>query len=261
MNFLIVDDEEYNRMLFRTILTRWKAKFDEAADGQQAIDLIRENHYHMVFMDARMPVMDGPEATIRIRNELGKSQENLPVICISATHTLDDLKVFRQAGMNTFLPKPFTEKLLLDTIVKLADSGLKQADHSDATHPESPASHNTASQTINLDSLYHLAGNDRAFVKQLLLTFIESTEQGLQSLHEAIDKSDKPAIRELAHKISSPCKHIGADSLYANFKLMEEQAQQNDNLAALADLAGKSFHIFQGIKSALQEHLIKMEVQ
>ncbi len=261
MNFLIVDDEDYNRMLFKTILTRWKATYDEAADGHQALSLIRENHYHMVFMDARMPVMDGPEATRQIRNELGKSQENLPVICISATHTQDDLKTFREAGMNTFLPKPFTEKLLLDTIVKLADSGLKQQEVSASTAMESPETPGEPAHTVNLDSLYHLAGNDRAFVRQLLLTFIESTESGLQSLHEAIDKSDKPAIRELAHKISSPCKHLGADSLYANFKLMEELAQQNDNLAELTDLAGKSSHIFRDIKSALQEHLTKMEVQ
>ena len=59
LKILIVDDEEYNRLLFKTILDRWKVQYDEAGDGQTAIDLVKTNRYDMVFMDIRMPQLDG----------------------------------------------------------------------------------------------------------------------------------------------------------------------------------------------------------
>ncbi len=63
LNILIVDDEEYNRLLFKTILDRWDIKYSEAVNGQEAVEMVRNNKFDLVFMDSRMPVLDGLKAT------------------------------------------------------------------------------------------------------------------------------------------------------------------------------------------------------
>ena len=119
LKYLVVDDEAYNRLLFKTILNRWGATYYEAENGSKALEVIESEKIDLVFMDARMPVMDGLTATTAIRKQLGRSRDELPVIAISATHTSDDLGKYNMAGMNTFMPKPFTEKILLETIVSV----------------------------------------------------------------------------------------------------------------------------------------------
>ncbi len=124
LKILIVDDEEYNRLLFKTILDRWKVQYDEAGDGQTAVDMVKTNRYDMVFMDIRMPQLDGLLSTVFIRKDLNRSEAELPVIGISATHTAEDIQKYRDVGMNTFLAKPFTEKMLFDVM-----SSLLKTDH------------------------------------------------------------------------------------------------------------------------------------
>jgi signal transduction histidine kinase/CheY-like chemotaxis protein/HPt (histidine-containing phosphotransfer) domain-containing protein len=262
LKYLIVDDEEYNRLLFKTILNRWGATYYEAENGSKAIEILVSEKIDLVFMDARMPVMDGLKATETIRKELGKGRDELPVIAISATHTSDDLGKYNRAGMNTFMPKPFTEKILLETIVSvIGERAAWEEEVAVAAAVAGGEKAETAGEeaVINLESLYHLANNDLAFVRQLLVTFIESTAQGLENLAAAVEKADEKTAGEIAHKISSPCRHLGASLLYGQLKSIEELAQRHENMAILAELSAKTLREFQKIRKELEEHLAKME--
>ena len=117
LKILIVDDEEYNRLLFKTILNRWNIKYSEAVNGMEAIEMVKNNHFDLLFMDARMPGLDGLKATQIIREELKIKLRRLPVICISAASLNDDWEKYEKAGMNAFLEKPFTEEMLMTTIL------------------------------------------------------------------------------------------------------------------------------------------------
>lgn len=270
---LIVDDEVYNRMLFKTILTRWQVRFDEAGDGHSALEKLASGKYDLVFMDARMPGMDGIEAVKYIRNKLGISDKYLPIVGTSAVHSAVDMQTFRLHGMNGFLPKPFTEQMLLEIMTSIlgnhqlpeTDSILKEPEMmspADTTPGESgyqPIPKEEAStEDLNLTPLYHLANNDLSFVKQLLLTFIESTETGLSEIEQALNGGNMEAIRETAHKISSPCRHIGAISLHSLLKMIEEQTLNNKNIGILAQLTSESILEFLVIKKGLQKHLEKI---
>jgi CheY-like chemotaxis protein len=119
LKILIVDDEEYNRMLFKTILDRWKVGFREAENGIEALEMVRTERFDLLFMDVRMPGIDGLKATGFIREELGISGSAMPVVGISAACTNEDRLKYEKAGMNAFLPKPFTEAMLLTTILSV----------------------------------------------------------------------------------------------------------------------------------------------
>jgi signal transduction histidine kinase/CheY-like chemotaxis protein len=262
LKILIVDDEEYNRLLFKTILERWKVRYDEAGDGQTAVDLVKTNRYDMVFMDIRMPQLDGLMSTVFIRKELKRSEAELPVIGISATHTAEDIQKYRDVGMNTFLAKPFTEKMLLDVMSSLIKDDFTGSEpavtgEEQAVVPEKPL----ADADIDLSDLYHMANHDKPFIRIMLAQFIESTEKGLKEIAESIEKGEVRKAADTAHKISAPCKHVGAKVLYSNLKLIEKHNDQNDGLSEMKKLSMDSNKEFEVLKNILQVHLLKMSEQ
>ena len=123
------------------------------------------------------PGLDGLKATQIIREELKIKSEDLPVICISAASLNDDWEKYEKAGMNAFLEKPFTEEMLLTTILSVIR---------DVTAPcklQCRSSEMKNNQTImngriNLQNLFHISGGDEQFAKQMLVTFLETTTKG-----------------------------------------------------------------------------------
>ena len=103
---LVVDDHPVNRLLVKRVLQNsWpQAEILEAADGQQCLDMLARGPVDLVLMDMVMPVMDGIEATRRIRAEV--VWQHLPVLGLTANVNPVDLQAFREAGLNEVLLKP-----------------------------------------------------------------------------------------------------------------------------------------------------------
>ena len=85
--------------------------------------------------------------------------------------------------MNAFLPKPFSEEILLTTLISVVkDYG--PVNKIEQTVGEKADS--SVKDKINLDNLYHISGGDEQFVKQMLVSFIDSTKRGLEEMREAV---------------------------------------------------------------------------
>lgn len=255
LKMLIVDDEEYNRLLFKTILTRWKVSYQEAASGMEALDLLKSNKYDLLFMDARMPGIDGLKATQFIRDEMHITEAEMPVICISAATINDDWQKYRKAGMNAFLPKPFTEEMLLTTVMSVIK------DYSPVTRPvQSNETENKSSEKdkINLQNLYHISGGDDQFVKQMLVSFIDSTKKGLDDMQEAVRTGKLDSIADLAHKMLPPTRHVGATDLCNLLKKIEETVHNNDEKEDISLLTGESLLEFEAVSGLIKEHIAKI---
>lgn len=106
---LVVDDDLTNRMVVRLLMERRGYQTYEASSGQDALDLMMETDFDVVLMDLSMPVMDGFEATRRLRALPCKSAL-APVVALTAHTTQRDKDACVAAGMNGFLPKPFDAK-------------------------------------------------------------------------------------------------------------------------------------------------------
>jgi HPt (histidine-containing phosphotransfer) domain-containing protein len=92
----------------------------------------------------------------------------------------------------------------------------------------------------------------------MLNSFIETTEKGLVGLEHSISSGDLKMTLEIAHRISSPCRHVGADKLYSHLKMIEEQAKNHENMGILADLSKDIQSEFRQIKIGIQQHLEKL---
>lgn len=255
LKILVVDDEEYNRLLFKTIMTRWQIRYYEASNGMEALEILKSDHFDLLFMDARMPGIDGLKATQFIRNEMNITESEMPVICISAANVNDDWQKYKKAGMNAFLPKPFTEEMLLTTILSV----IKDYSYSSETEPvkEEEIQPDGASK-INLQNLYHISGGDEQFVKQMLLSFDESTEKGINEIQEAVASGRLELVSELAHKMLPPCRHIGALELCNLLRKIEENIQKKTELSDLDRLAKESLQEFEEVSRLVKEQITKI---
>ena len=107
-SILLVEDITPNQTIAKKFLSQMGIEVDVANDGQGAIDAFNSNSYDLIFMDCRMPVMDGYEATTIIRKvekEMGKAP--LPIIALTANASSDDRILCEQAGMNDVVTKPY----------------------------------------------------------------------------------------------------------------------------------------------------------
>lgn len=107
--FLIADDHPVNRLLARQVLKNaWpQSHVVEVADGQQAVDKLREQAFDLVLMDMVMPVMDGIMATQAIRCNLSGAARNVLILGLTANVNPQDLERFKAAGLNEVMLKPF----------------------------------------------------------------------------------------------------------------------------------------------------------
>lgn len=113
---LLVDDNEINRKVALGLLEPLRIQIDTAVNGKNALDMIVQNRYDLVFMDHMMPVMDGVEATRRLREMEGEYYQKLPVIALTANAMKEAQKLFQDAGMNGFVAKPIVMKQICQAI-------------------------------------------------------------------------------------------------------------------------------------------------
>jgi CheY-like chemotaxis protein len=113
---LVVDDEPVNRELAKIFLERVGLVVDTAEDGEEAIAMVRKASYSAIFMDMRMPKLDGLEATRRIR-EISESRST-PILAMTANVYGEDRAQCFAAGMNGFIAKPLDPGLFFPTLLQ-----------------------------------------------------------------------------------------------------------------------------------------------
>jgi len=109
--FLIVDDVSLNRELIKAMLSGIEDLIvDEAGDGKEAFEMFKSKpeRYSLILMDIQMPVMDGLEATMAIRELNNIHSKNIPIIALTAASLESEVKECLEAGMNDFIVKPMT---------------------------------------------------------------------------------------------------------------------------------------------------------
>ena len=127
MRVLVVDDHDINRRAIQLILQPLGCDIATAADGMAALKICENTAFDLIFMDVRMPELDGRETTRRIRAGNGPNAQ-VPVIAVTADTSPEDIAACTAAGMTYFVPKPITPPMLLGAITHVMTMGQAGSD-------------------------------------------------------------------------------------------------------------------------------------
>ena len=112
----MVEDQEDNRQIVRDLLTTTDYEVIEAENGEEALAAIAKQRPDLILMDIQLPVMDGYEATRRIKAD--PALRAIPIIAVTSYALSGDEEKARAAGCDDFVPKPFSPRQLLAKIQK-----------------------------------------------------------------------------------------------------------------------------------------------
>ncbi|MBN2486791.1 MAG: response regulator [Bacteroidales bacterium] len=229
ITFLVADDDEYNRRLLAFILKKWNVKFVMVTNGAELVAEFDKGRYDIILLDLRMPGMDGLQATKQIRGRKFENKPQVPIIALTATIAKDDIGRCKAAGIQSVILKPYTEAMLFShilNVLKIDASKLASAAESQVVlgHAEMFA------------SLYRLAGNDENFVHEMLDMFVRTSKEGVSAIEASLADGNINEVAELAHKIKTPCKHLGAGELAGLFKEIELKARNGSSVADIKPL-------------------------
>lgn len=238
---LLAEDNIVNQQVAKAMLAKLGLETVIVSNGAEALDLICDHHYDIILMDCQMPIMDGFTATTHIREQY-QARPHLPIIALTANATENDRINCLNAGMDDFLSKPYTLEQLRQKLLRwLPQDKLDRADTDNMniadTAPESaPAADNPP--VLNpalLNQIRELDTSDeKTLLHRILGAYLESADDYINQLEQAIAHQDADSLRRVAHTLKSSSANIGAESLSAIFRQMEVHGRaENIDAAAL----------------------------
>jgi len=256
---LLAEDNEINQQVAKEILEGAGLVVSLADDGQQAVNMVKENHYDAVLMDIQMPVMDGYQATREIREwelkaqgsklkgeesaeysdtsdqqPVASSQKPIPIIAMTAHAMAGDEEKSLQAGMNGHVTKPIDPDQLFATLQKWIQPTDKHA-------PIRQAATETVSQKPELpdslpgfdlaEGLNRLQGNQKLY-RKLLLDFGAKYTAVTAEIRNALDNGDLKQTHSLIHNLKGLAGNLAASELQAAAVEMEKLVKGDQKKAA-----------------------------
>ena len=242
MNFLIADDNEINRQFLHAVLSGPQHQISEAANGREAIALCRERHFDLIFMDIRMPEMDGIEATRKIKKLADHNPARTCIIALTADLQLKLQDRLLADGFAACLTKPISRQRLLD-IVERVQKGLcleieTQLDGADDDAP------------IDLEKALAATGGNRELLEKLSSMFTAELLQMLPEIMTALKAGDFDPIHQCAHKLRASAGYCGAKSVQHAAAELETAA-----IAMDSDRVGRAAENLQVESARLIAHL------
>ena len=218
---LVAEDVEINQHLIRHILESSGAQVVIARNGAEALEQIKKQNFACVIMDVQMPEMDGIQATVQIRKLEDPILSKIPIIALTANCQEEDLLKYEQAGMDDYLAKPIVEAQLIDAILSNSENGKYEAQDSITTD---------YNKLYDLTMIRSVSGGDEAFIKKMILLFMETVPQNVQELVDATGNKNWEQVAKMAHKLKSTIDSMGIRTLHEQIRRVEKQAKEGELL-------------------------------
>lgn len=212
VTLLLAEDHPVNQELVKGLLGREGAEVIIAEDGSQALEMLRNRPgIDLVLMDIHMPVMNGVEATRRIRSELERPQSGVPVIALTASVMNSDIALYRKSGMNDVLAKPFTR----ESLIRIVRNGLEgEFGEISAVPAEVSGDGPEAKNVVDMVELSEMVAGDRAMLLELLDLFLEQTPELRDDLLHALEEKRWADLAATAHKLKPTLRYVGMEEGY-----------------------------------------------
>ncbi|WP_296002641.1 PAS domain S-box protein [Rugamonas sp.] len=246
---LLVEDNTFNQQIALEMLEEVGAAVCLANNGAEALELLRQTDFDCVLMDVQMPLMDGLEATRRIRAD--PQLAHLRVLAMTATATSEDRVRCTDAGMNDFISKPIQPALMYQTIANWLPEREPLAGQARPRN-RAPAFKTTLAgdpAVIDLSVLAKLLGYHPQKVRKFAFKFLQSTQEGVSDMEASLARGEVQAVRELGHRIKSAARTVGAFGMADLCLALEELApgQSADEIARAQPIVAQLWNLLEQV--------------
>ena len=218
LRVLVAEDNRTNQMVIGKILERAGHNFKIVANGEEFLDVLKEESFDIALLDLHMPVMGGVEAA-KLSRFLSPGSSRMPIVALTADATPEARAECEEAGMDACLTKPIDTRKLFDLFEALIPAGVPVRRNPEGASPEAKeeAAPEGPEDPPCLDPRYlqelsDLGGNSD-FVVRLAWTFLKGSKEKVRGLERAVADRDVEKARELAHALKGNSGQIGALSL------------------------------------------------
>jgi PAS domain S-box-containing protein len=223
---LLVDDNDVNRQVARSILTKAGCPVDTAQNGFEALEKVQEQEYQIVFMDIQMPEMDGITTTEKIK---ALQLDKMPVIIAMTAYSMEeDRTKILQAGLDDYLSKPIKANMLIKKVLQYTGQGAPPAEET-----EEQADFSAGSETLRgiiakeaIDQLLRWGGEE--LVQSAFQEFdVEASEQ-LAACQLYLQQQDYAAAGAELHSLKGSAGTLGVVQVAEIARAIEQHIKEKD---------------------------------
>jgi len=229
---LLVEDNATNQAVAKGVLDQFGVLTDIANNGREAIDMLNMSEYGLIFMDCQMPIMDGYEATRFIRHDKTQiKHKDLPIVAMTANAMKGDREKCLAAGMDGYIPKPISGKLVLNALEQwLPETAVITIDDIEdlRSSDNNVTTYQTKHSVFDYEALSRRMMNNEPAIEMVINIFLDDAILLERDLIEALNNNDNESLKTMLHRIKGSAANVGGDLLSELTKRLEKLAKNND---------------------------------
>jgi len=231
---LVVDDINTNLKVAEGLLLPYKMKVDLCKSGMEAIEAMKTTQYDLVFMDHKMPEMDGIETTQRIRaqGETEPYYKEVPIIALTANAVSGTKEMFMSMGFNDFMSKPVNTVGLNAILEKWLPKEKRLSSPAEKNKPaqqnEDQAGNRIKIEGIDSKKGILMSGGTIEHYLETLTLFSKDGQEKIKEIEACLKTGNLPLYTVHVHGLKSAAAAIGADDLSEAAKALEMAGDQNN---------------------------------
>jgi CheY-like chemotaxis protein len=219
---LVAEDQRVNWTMVERMLTKRGHLAVNAANGEQALEMLERDHFDLVLMDCQMPVLDGYAATRELRRREAEGEaDRTPVVAMTANAMAGDRELCLAAGMDDYLAKPITSS----AIDKMLERWVPEAFGERPAAGNLPPQRKTILDPQRIGELLDLFPGEES--AELAANLCIEVEQQLERLEGALSEGHGLEVAEAAHRILSSARMIGAAALVESASELQACAEHD----------------------------------
>jgi CheY-like chemotaxis protein/HPt (histidine-containing phosphotransfer) domain-containing protein len=240
---LVVEDNDINRTVALRTLERLGYRATGAKNGVEAVERFTPETYAAILMDCQMPVMDGYEATARLR-AAESGRRPTPILAMTAGVLAGDRERCLAAGMDDYIAKPVAFEDLAAALARWVPGD-------DTERPPAPSALPAAGLDARvLGQLRALDTPGSGFFHGVIGLFLATAPARVDALAAAVRRADAAAVQSLAHALRSTCGNVGAKAMHDLCVSIEEGADLS--LEELEPILKELLDEFRFVQTALE---------
>jgi two-component system sensor histidine kinase/response regulator len=202
---LAAEDNEINQKVLQGLLKESGIKLSIAGDGKEALQMLKENReYDLILMDANMPVMDGYEATERIKSNPKFSK--IPVVALSGSTMPEDIDMMLEHGMDDHMAKP----IQISAMYEIFEKYLERSRKTEEVAQEAAVHQRSGKELYVYEDGLKRAGGDPALFAEVLLEFRSLYSHSVSAFEAMMAKQQYALVKQLSLDIKGVAANIGA---------------------------------------------------